>query len=161
MIRVTMNVVSRIQFGGRCTHVVLAASLYSQKLFLLNCSSGQLYVGTKNLIPDGEMLPCVPEILICSVHDPRCSEQQDAMLLWLEEHVHRLEDRIIKVRQEEKNKSICLFPEEPPLCSSAITHGVKVHVAYPRPHNDLMTFINSTIYVHCHVNLAYRCSSVE
>ncbi|KAK4406254.1 F-box protein SKIP16 [Sesamum angolense] len=92
-------------------------------------SNGQLFVGTRNLVTDGEMLPCVPDALISSVHDATGIQQQDAMLLWLEEHGRRLQDGIIKVRKEGKIRSINLFPEKPPLCSSAITNGVKVRAS--------------------------------
>uniref|UniRef100_A0A5B7AWT6 Putative F-box protein SKIP16 n=2 Tax=Davidia involucrata TaxID=16924 RepID=A0A5B7AWT6_DAVIN len=97
-------------------------------MFFLNCTNGQLYVGTKNLT-DGEMIPCVPNALISSVPDSRSSQQQDAMLLWLEEHGRRLENGIIKLREEGKFRSISLFPEELPLCSTAVTNGVKVRAS--------------------------------
>ena len=106
--------------------VVAASSTFINKLFLLNCNTGQLFVGTKNLSPSGEMLPCVPKELIRSVHDVNGDQQQDAMLLWLEEHGLRLEKGIIKLREEKKFRSISLFPEEPPSCTTAITSGVKV-----------------------------------
>jgi F-box protein 3 len=48
------------------------------------------------------------------------------MLLWLEEHGHRLHNGMIKLRDEGNIKSISLFPEESPLCSTAVTNGVKV-----------------------------------
>jgi F-box protein 3 len=47
---------------------------------------------------------------------------QDGMLLWLEEHGHGF----IKLIEEGRAKSINLFPEEPPLCSTAVTNGVQV-----------------------------------
>lgn len=123
----TRGIVRHLGFSSRSKYIVVAASsTYSEKLFFLNCSTGQLFVGTKNLRTDGEMLPCVPNELLRSVHDINGDQQQDAMLLWLEEHGRRLENGIIKVRGEGHNRSICLFPEEPPLCSTAITNGVKV-----------------------------------
>ncbi|KAL5543189.1 hypothetical protein UlMin_010899 [Ulmus minor] len=109
--------------------VVAASSTVIKKLFLLNCGSGQLFVGTKNLLTDGEMIPCVPKDLIRSVHNLKGDQQQDAMLLWLEEHARRLENGIIKLREERKMRSICLFPDEHPLCSTAITSGVKVRAS--------------------------------
>jgi F-box protein 3 len=51
---------------------------------------------------------------------------QDGMLLWLEEHGHRLQRGFIKLIEEGRAKSINLFPEEPPLCSTAVTNGVQV-----------------------------------
>lgn len=123
----TKSIMDQIGLSSRSKYIVVAASAtYSEKLFFLNCGSGQLFVGTRNLVTDGEMLPCVPDTLISSVHDRSGSQQQDAMLLWLEEHGRRLEEGIIKVRQQRKMRSINLFPEEPPLCTSAITNGVKV-----------------------------------
>uniref|UniRef100_A0A251TTR2 Uncharacterized protein n=1 Tax=Helianthus annuus TaxID=4232 RepID=A0A251TTR2_HELAN len=88
-------------------------------MFFLDCEVGQLYVGTKNLITRREMMSCVPNELITMVHDSRGGSQQDAMLLWLEEHVRRLQNGIIKLREEGNLRSISLFPEEPPLCSMA------------------------------------------
>ncbi|KAJ0888775.1 putative ApaG domain-containing protein [Helianthus annuus] len=97
-------------------------------MFFLDCEVGQLYVGTRNLLSRGEMMPCVPNGLIASVHDSRRRSQQDAMLLWLEEHVRRLENGIIKLREEGNIRSISLFPEQSPTCSLATTYGVQVFV---------------------------------
>ncbi|POO03608.1 F-box domain containing protein [Trema orientale] len=117
-------------FSGKSKYIAVAASsTFINKLFLLNCNSGQLFVGTKNLSASGEMLPCVPKELIRSVHDLNGDQQQDAMLLWLEEHGHRLEKGIIKLREEKKFRSISLFPEEPPSCITAITSSVKVRAS--------------------------------
>ncbi|KAJ6859969.1 F-box protein SKIP16-like isoform X1 [Populus alba x Populus x berolinensis] len=109
--------------------VVAASSSYIGKFFFLNCSDGQLYVGTRNLLTIGEMIPCVPQTLISPVHDFNIDQQQDAMLLWLEEHGHRLHNGMIKLRDEGNIKSISLFPEESPLCSTAVTNGVKVRAS--------------------------------
>ncbi|KAG8362577.1 hypothetical protein BUALT_BualtUnG0061900 [Buddleja alternifolia] len=126
----TKGIMQQLGFSSRSKYIVVAASCtYSEKIFFLNCSTGQLYVGTRNLVTDGEMLPCVPDALISSVHDSKGSQQQDAMLLWLEEHGRRLQDGIIKVRHEGKIRSINQFPEKPPLCTSAITNGVKVRAS--------------------------------
>ncbi|PIN04187.1 putative Mg2+ and Co2+ transporter CorD [Handroanthus impetiginosus] len=126
----TEDIMRQPGFSSRSKYIVVAASAtYSEKIFFLDCRSGQLFVGTRNFVTDGEMLPCVPEALISSVHDSNGSQPQDAMLLWLEEHGRRLHDGIIKVRQEGKIRSINLFPELPPLCSSAITNGVKVRAS--------------------------------
>lgn len=126
----TRSIIHQIGFSGRAKYIVVAASAtYSEKVFSLNCSNGQLYVGTRNLVTTGEMIPCVPETLISSVHDSRGSQKQDGMLLWLEEHSRRLQDGIIKVRQERKIRSVNQFSEQPPLCSCAITNGVKVRAS--------------------------------
>ncbi|KAL6532042.1 F-box protein skip16 [Orobanche gracilis] len=121
------SIMHQLGFSTRSKYIVVAASAtYSEKIFFLNCSSGQLFVGTRNLVTDGEMLPCVPDALISCVHTAEGGgQQQDAMLLWLEEHGRRMQDGIIRVRKEGKMSSINLFPEQPPLCSSAVTHGVK------------------------------------
>ncbi|XP_059632929.1 F-box protein SKIP16 [Cornus florida] len=126
----TKDTVRVLEFNNRSNYILVAASsTYYEKMFFLNCTNGQLYVGTKNLTDDGEMFPCVPNALISSVHDPGGSLQQDAMLLWLEEHVRRLQNGIIKLREEGKIRSINQFPEELPLCSTAVTNGVKVRAS--------------------------------
>ncbi|XP_041011655.1 F-box protein SKIP16-like [Juglans microcarpa x Juglans regia] len=117
-------------FSSRSKYIVVAASsTYVEKFFFLNCTTGQLHVGTENLPIDGEMLPCVPNALINSVHDFNDDQQQDAMLLWLEEHGRRLENGVIKLHEEGGIRSISLFPEEPPFCSTAVTNGVKVRAS--------------------------------
>ncbi|XP_041000256.1 F-box protein SKIP16-like [Juglans microcarpa x Juglans regia] len=126
----TKAIVRRPAFSSRSKYIVVAASsTYVEKFFFLNCTTGQLYVGTANLPTHGEMIPCVPNALISSVHDFNGDQQQDAMLLWLEEHVRRLENGVIKLREEGGFKSINLFPEDSPLCSTAITNGVKVRAS--------------------------------
>ncbi|KAK3031893.1 hypothetical protein RJ639_035203 [Escallonia herrerae] len=126
----TKDIIRHLGFSSQSKYLVVAASCTNdEKFFFLNCANGQLYVGTANLISDGEMIPCVPNGLISSVHDPKDSQQQDAMLLWLEEHVRRLEGGIIKVREEGKIRGINLFPEQPPQCSTAVTNGVQVRAS--------------------------------
>ncbi|XVF65623.1 hypothetical protein PTKIN_Ptkin09bG0264000 [Pterospermum kingtungense] len=125
----TRAVIRHLGFSSRSKHIIVAASSESAKLFFLNCTSGQLFVGTRNLPTDGEMMQCVPDALIRSVHDLHGHQQQDAMLLWLEEHGRRLENGIIKVREEGTVRSISHFPEVPPLCSTAVTNSVKVHAS--------------------------------
>ncbi|KAK4718524.1 hypothetical protein R3W88_016862 [Solanum pinnatisectum] len=130
MIIKTKEIIRHIGLGNRSKYVVVAASCgYNEKVFFLNCSTGQLNVGTRNLTTDREMIPCVPSALISSVHNVKGTQTQDAMLLWLEEHVRRLQHEVIKVRKEGKVRSISLFPEEPPLCSLAVTNGVKVRAS--------------------------------
>ncbi|KAE8730847.1 F-box protein SKIP16 [Hibiscus syriacus] len=126
----TRGFIRHLGFSSRSKYIVVAASsTVSEKLFFLNSTNGQLYVGTRNLPIDGEMIQCVPNALIRSVHNLRDYQQQDAMLLWLEEHGRRLENRIIKVRKEGGVRSINLFPEVPPLCSTAVTNGVQVRAS--------------------------------
>lgn len=123
----TKEIRRHLDFPSRDKYVVVASSsTYSEKFFFLNCTNGQLYVGTKNLLSDGEMIACVPNTLIALGHGCNSDQQQDGMLLWLEEHGRRLHNGIIRLRDEENLKFINLFPEEPPLCSIAVTNGVKV-----------------------------------
>ncbi|VAI02672.1 unnamed protein product [Triticum turgidum subsp. durum] len=104
---------------------LVASSWYHPKTFILNCSSGDLYVGTANLSA-GEMMPCVPKSLI----KPTDSDMpQDGLLLWLEEHLRRLQNGMIKIRPLKTSRYICLYPEASPLCSSAVTNGVKVRAS--------------------------------
>lgn len=127
VVRVTSHIVRRLGLPTGSQHIVVAASCASgEKLFFLNCGNGQLYVGTRNLATDEETMPCVPSGLLKSVHDLNSDHGQDAMLLWLEEHGRRLQSGIIKVREERNFRGISQFPEEPPLCTAAITNGVKV-----------------------------------
>ncbi|XP_016714063.2 F-box protein SKIP16 isoform X2 [Gossypium hirsutum] len=119
-----------IGFSSRSKCIIVASSFASsRKLFFLNCTNGQLFVSTRKPLTDNEMIPCVPNTLIRSVHDLYGEEQQDAMLLWLEEHGRRLENGIIKVRKEGDDRSINLFPEVPPLCVTTVTNGVQVRAS--------------------------------
>ncbi|XP_062198149.1 F-box protein SKIP16-like isoform X2 [Phragmites australis] len=107
-------------FNGRKL-IVVATSWFRPKTFLLNCSNGQLYVGTNNL-PKGEMIPCVPKSLIRPTDNDM---PQDGLLLWLEEHLRRLQNGMIKIRMLMTSRYISLYPEAPPSCTSAMTNGVK------------------------------------
>lgn len=111
----------------RSKHITVAASFYFEKWFCLNCSNGQLYVGTKNLVPDGEIMPCVPEALLRPSLGG--SDDVDALLLWLEEHCRRLHSGMIRTRKIRKCRSISLYPEAPPSCSVAVTNGVQVRAS--------------------------------
>ncbi|PIA25829.1 hypothetical protein AQUCO_10800053v1 [Aquilegia coerulea] len=118
----TKDFVRHLGFSSRSKYIVVAASsTYIEKLFFLNCITGQLYVGTNNLSTDGEMMPCVSVPPI---------NQRDAMLLWLEEHGRRLQTGIIHLREEAGNvPRINLFPQPPPLCSTAVTNGVQIRAS--------------------------------
>lgn len=113
----TKEIIRQLGFSTRTKYIVVAASsTYNEKLFFfLNCTNGQLDVGTRNLAKDEEMIPSVPKALIHSVHESNGFQQQDAMLLWLEEHGRRLRNGIIKLREEGSIRYINLFPEESPL----------------------------------------------
>ncbi|RID40369.1 hypothetical protein BRARA_J00418 [Brassica rapa] len=102
--------------------VAVSAAPSSKKMFFLDCTNGQLY--TENT-SSHQMLPCVPESLVCINGD----QQEDAMLLWLEEHGRRLQTGATKVREQDNIKSISLFPEIPPLCSISVTNGVQVRAS--------------------------------
>ncbi|KAJ4838468.1 hypothetical protein Tsubulata_034930 [Turnera subulata] len=119
-----------LEFFSRSKFIVVAASATRiGKFFFLDCATGQLFVGTKNLVT-GEMLQCVPQWLVSSsVHDCGSDQPQDAMLLWLEEHFRRLQNGIIKLREEGSARFICQFPETSPLCSTAVTNGVQVRAS--------------------------------
>ncbi|XP_047308720.1 F-box protein SKIP16 [Impatiens glandulifera] len=120
----TKNMLRQLDFPNRSKYIIVAASLTDcGKFFFLNCDNGQLFVGTENLTGSCKMMPCVPKSLISSMHD--C----DAMLLWLEEHSRRLHNGTIRVCKEGEVKYLNLFHEEPPLCTTAVTNGVKVRAS--------------------------------
>nr|GEW25916.1 F-box protein SKIP16 [Tanacetum cinerariifolium] len=129
VIKETTEIVLQLGFSRPRYVIVAASSTITEKIFFLDCEEGQLYVGTKNILRNREMMPCVPNGLITSVHDSQSGSQQDATLLWLEEHLRRLETGIIKVRDEGNIRGICLFPEQSPLCSVATTCGVQVRAS--------------------------------
>ncbi|XP_077228071.1 SKP1/ASK-interacting protein 16 [Tasmannia lanceolata] len=129
VIKETIEFVHQMGFSTRSQHIVMAACPHIEKLFFLHCESGQLYVGTGNLFPNGEMMPCVPDALIRSVHDLNGDQQQDGMLLWLEEHGRRLQNGVIGIREEGKVRSISLFPENLPHCTTAVTNGVQIRAS--------------------------------
>ncbi|OWM67911.1 hypothetical protein CDL15_Pgr010849 [Punica granatum] len=123
----TSHIVRHLGFVATSQIIVVASSCsIREKLFFLNCRNGQLYVGTRNLPTEGEMMPCVPNGPLKPVCDLNDDQKQDGMLLWLEEHGRRLQSGIIKVREEGKLRSISQYPEEPPLCTSATTNGIMV-----------------------------------
>ncbi|CAI0397001.1 unnamed protein product [Linum tenue] len=116
----TQHIIRDMGFSKQSKFVLVAASsTFIEKLFFLNCNNGQLYVGSRNLVTDGEMMPCVPEGL----------NKQDAMLLWLEEHARRLEQGVIQLREQGNVRSICQFPEAEPFCTTSVTNGVKVRAS--------------------------------
>ncbi|KAL6662338.1 hypothetical protein ACP70R_000197 [Stipagrostis hirtigluma subsp. patula] len=111
-------------FSGRKL-IVVATSWFHPKTFLLNCSNGELYVGTHNL-PIGETIPCVPKSLIRPTDNDM---PQDGLLLWLEEHLRRLQNGMVKTRRLGTSRYISLYPEASPSCTSAMTNGVKVRAS--------------------------------
>ena len=101
--------------------VIIAASSNLNKFFFLDCDDGNVYVGTRNLLVDGEMMVCVPE------QTSRIKEEaQDGMLRWLEWYAHCLQSGMFHVRTEEGSRSISLYPEIEPHCTTAVTRGVQV-----------------------------------
>lgn len=119
ILKLTKYCASCIRLPRGSKHTVVAASFNMNKFFFLDCSDGQLYVGTKNLAESGEMMPCVSSTLVDVA-------QQDAMLLWLEEYGRQLEAGLLSVRKDGDIWSIALFPEKPPPCSEAVSNGVQV-----------------------------------
>jgi F-box protein 3 len=124
VVTTTKHVSGDLDFMERMDVVTIATSLNLRKLFFLDCNRGQLYVGTQNMVTDGELMPCVPESLI-KLGDG-ADMLQDGLMVWLEEHLRRLQSGVIGTRVLRKYNSMSLFPEAPPLCSTAVTNGVKV-----------------------------------
>lgn len=122
ILKLTKYCASCIRLPRGSKHTVVAASFNMNKFFFLDCSDGQLYVGTKNLAESGEMMPCVSSTLVDVA-------QQDAMLLWLEEYGRQLEAGLLSVRKDGDIWSIALFPEKAPPCSEAVTNGVQVRAS--------------------------------
>jgi len=106
--------------------IVVACSSNVEKFFLLSCTNGMLYVGTKNFMANGEMIPCVPKELIRMDSGGGNMTQQDGLLLWFEEHVRSCLSGKVNVQTKDDDRGINLFPQLPPLCSNVITHGVQV-----------------------------------
>ncbi|XP_039822691.1 F-box protein SKIP16-like [Panicum virgatum] len=116
---------------AKSNYIVVADTSFEEKTFLLDCLSGQLYVVTKNFKSNGEMMPCVPNSLI-RLHTDNNHMPQDGLLLWLEEHLRKLQSGLIKVQISNFRRDarhISLYPETPPTCSIAVTHGIKVRAS--------------------------------
>ncbi|KAF3330886.1 F-box protein SKIP16 [Carex littledalei] len=127
VVMTTRHVSGDLDFMAKMNVVTVATSLNLRKLFFLDCNRGQLYVGTQNMVTDGELMPCVPESLV-KLGDG-ADMLQDGLMVWLEEHLRRLQSGMIGTRVLRKYPSISLFPEAPPLCSTAVTNGVKVRAS--------------------------------
>ncbi|GAB4825444.1 F-box protein skip16 [Ancistrocladus abbreviatus] len=148
IITVTRRKIDQLGFSSGSKYIVVASSCtYTEKFFFLNCANGQIYVGTINLAEDGEMMPCVPDTAMTSVHGYK---QQDAMLLWLEEHGRRLHNGLVGVREEYRGKSINLFPELPPCCSAAVTNGVQIRASavFIPEESDLQGFEDKYLFAY-------------
>lgn len=63
---ITQTKMFRKHFGSSqfFQHITVAACPYDGVIYFLQCGNCQLYVGTKNLTVDGEMLACVPDAFI-------------------------------------------------------------------------------------------------
>ena len=105
----------------RNRRIIIAASINLNKFFFLDCEDGNVYVGTRNLPVDGEMMVCVPEQASASEE-----ESQDGMLRWLENYAHCLQSGMFQVRTEQGSQSISLYPDTEPYCTTAVTRGVQV-----------------------------------
>ena len=57
-------------------------------------------------------------------------ESRDGMLRWLEWYAQGLQSGMFAVRTDEGSRSISLYPEIEPHCTTAITNGVQVRVCY-------------------------------
>nr|CAD1819930.1 unnamed protein product [Ananas comosus var. bracteatus] len=125
IVSITKLLTKELDFLARRRLILVGASLYFQKFVLLDCDSGQLFVGTKKLMFNGDMMPCVPKALVRLADDT----PQDGLLLWLEEHCRRLQSGMIRTRVSRKLRSISLYPEAPPSCSLAVTNGVQVRAS--------------------------------
>ncbi|XP_020596827.1 F-box protein SKIP16 [Phalaenopsis equestris] len=97
--------------GFKSKNIVVAMSNYLDKRFLLNFSSGQLYVGTRDMLSAGELMLCVPSELLKPESDATNGLPQGALMLWLEEHSRLLHNGIIQTRMLRKARTISLFPE--------------------------------------------------
>uniref|UniRef100_A0A0D9XR20 ApaG domain-containing protein n=1 Tax=Leersia perrieri TaxID=77586 RepID=A0A0D9XR20_9ORYZ len=112
--------------------IVVARSPFGEKIFLLDCLSGRLYVGTQYWKNDRETMSCMPKSLIRLTMDDDHGMPQDGLLLWLEEHLRRLQTGLIKVQScnfPMISKYINLYPVQLPYCSSASMHGIKVRAS--------------------------------
>ncbi|KAF0896151.1 hypothetical protein E2562_019645 [Oryza meyeriana var. granulata] len=110
-------------------YIVVARSFFGEKIFLLDCLNGSLYVGTKYWKEEREITACVPKSLIRLTMDDDHGMPQDGFLLWLEEHLRRLQDGLIKVQScnfPVMARHISLYPVQLPYCSLASMHGIKV-----------------------------------
>ncbi|ERN20323.1 hypothetical protein AMTRI_Chr06g177980 [Amborella trichopoda] len=125
----TRHLTRRIRFSRKRKLIVVASSCNLRKIFFLDCTDGLLYVNTKYRKVDINLMACVPGALVNTVHALDSGDQQDGMLLWLEEFARRLQSGVIGVREENNARSICLYPETPPLCSTAVTRGVQVRAS--------------------------------
>lgn len=122
----TEDFAKQLGFSVRSKYIIVAGSYYYEKWFFLNCANGQLYVGTRNLLSEGEMMPCVPQALVRPFPDVSHNVLQDSLLLWLEEHCRRLQSGMIRTRVLRERRTLILYPEAPPACSVAVTNGVQV-----------------------------------
>lgn len=113
-------------------YIVIAASFiagFAKKVFLLNCANGQLYVTYASTTGVGEMMPCVPKSLLI--------QEDDGFLLWLEEHVNRLQTSMITVRENDNVKvftrgdlkGISQYPQKPPLCTTTVVNGLQISLS--------------------------------
>lgn len=121
-LRQVVNLTARVlPSPSRPNRIIIAASSNLNKFFFLDTDDGNVYVGTRNLLVDGEMMVCVPE-------QPNTSEEEskDGMLRWLENFAHCLQSGIFHVRTEEGSRSISLYPDIEPYCTTAVTRGVQV-----------------------------------
>ncbi|CAM6040896.1 unnamed protein product [Sphagnum compactum] len=121
VVKLTQRIVPHLQLPPGSHRVIVAASSHLNKFFFLDCDDGNIYVGTRNLLIDGEMMLCVP-----TEGSEVGREPQDGMLRWLEGYAQALHMGMFHVRTEGGSGSISLYPETSPLCTAAVTRGVQV-----------------------------------
>ncbi len=121
VVKLTQRIVPHLQLPPGSHRVIVAASSHLNKFFFLDCDDGNIYVGTRNLLIDGEMMLCVP-----TEGSEVGREPQDGMLRWLEGYAQALHTGMFHVRTEGGSGSISLYPETSPLCTAAVTRGVQV-----------------------------------
>lgn len=126
VVKLTKRIVPRLRKLWK-HRIIIAASSNSNKFFFLDCDDGNVYVGTRNLLLDGEMMVCVPEQASKGE-----DESKDGMLRWLEWYAQGLQSGMFSVRTDEGSRSISLYPEIEPHCTRAITNGVQVSACYNR-----------------------------
>ncbi len=121
VVKLTQRIVPHLQLPPGSHRVIVAASSHLNKFFFLDCDDGNIYVGTRNLLIDGEMMLCVP-----TEGSEVGREPQDGMLRWLEGYAQALHTGMFHVRTEGSSGSISLYPETFPLCTATVTRGVQV-----------------------------------
>ncbi|KAJ7297210.1 hypothetical protein O6H91_Y072900 [Diphasiastrum complanatum] len=126
VVKMSQRFLPRLKLPTGSKRIIIAACCNLNKFFFLDCDDGMVYVGTRNLQTDGEMMSCAPFHVSNVLGDDESGFQKDAMLRWLEEYRNCLLNGTFHVHQDENMCSISLFPEDDSLCTEAVTCGVQV-----------------------------------